>query len=219
MTGVSEQLRLAELLSARLCHDLSGSLGTLIGVLEIAREERPDSETLALAEEAAVELAQRLKLLRGAWGEDGDELDVDQLRGLADSLSASRRVRLDLAGLQPGAVFPPPAARVLLNVLLLAAESLPGGGIVALSGSPSQHVLVTISGPRAAWPAGLGAWLADDAAAWDAVTVGARHLQGPLTVLLARGHGFRLSLLMPSGLPGDQAASPPLLLTLATLDG
>ena len=46
---------------------------------------------------------------------------------------------------------------MVLNLLLLAAESLPGGGIVALSGSPGKHVLVTIAGPRAAWPAGFGA--------------------------------------------------------------
>ena len=73
MTGMSDSLRLAELLCARLCHDLSGPLGALIGVLEIAREEQPDSETLALAEETAVELTQRLKLLRAAWGQDGDD--------------------------------------------------------------------------------------------------------------------------------------------------
>ena len=138
MTGMNESLRLAELLCARLCHDLSGPLGALIGILEIAREEQPDSETLALAEDTAVELVQRLKLLRAAWGQDGDDLDVARLHDFADCLSSSRRVRLDLAGLEPGASFPPPAARVILNLLLLAAESLPGGGIVALSGSPAR---------------------------------------------------------------------------------
>ena len=66
MTGTSEALRLAELLCARLCHDLSGPLGALIGVLEVARDKQPDSEALALAEETAVQLAQRLKLLRAA---------------------------------------------------------------------------------------------------------------------------------------------------------
>ena len=165
MTGTSEALRLAELLCARLCHDLSGPLGALIGVLEVARDEQPDSEALALAEETAVQLAQRLKLLRAAWGRDGDDLDVARLRGFADSLSSSRRVRLDLEGLESDALFPPEAARVVLNLLLLASESLAGGGIVALSGSPADSILVTISGPRAAWPAGLGAWLVDEAAA------------------------------------------------------
>jgi len=132
VTGMNETLRLAELLCARLCHDLSGPLGALIGVLEVARDEQPDSETLALAEDTAVELAQRLKLLRAAWGHDSDDLDVARLRGFADCLSSSRRVRLDLAGLESDAVFAPPVGRIVLNLVLLAAESLPGGGIVAL---------------------------------------------------------------------------------------
>ena len=71
-TGMSESLRLAELLCARLCHDLSGILGALIGILEIAREEQPEGETLALAEDTANELIQRLKLLRAAWGQDSE---------------------------------------------------------------------------------------------------------------------------------------------------
>ena len=96
-------------------------------------------------------------------------MDVAQLRGFAECLSSSRRVLLDLAGLEPGAVFPPPAARVVLNLLLLAAESLPGGGIVALSGSPAHSILMTISGPRAAWPAGLATWLNDETAASEAM--------------------------------------------------
>jgi histidine phosphotransferase ChpT len=211
---MNESLRIAELLCARLCHDLSGPLGALIGVLEVAREEQPDSETLALAEDTAVELGQRLKLLRAAWGLDGDDLDVTRLRGFADCLSSSRRVRLDLAGLQPDAEFPPPVARIILNLVLLAGESLPGGGIVALSGSPSSAILVTISGPRAAWPAGFAVWLNDEAAAWEALIADPRRIQAPLTALLARGLGLRLSMLMPAGPMGDAEVSPPLLLTL-----
>ncbi len=213
MPDTNRSLRLAELLCARLCHDLSGPLGALIGVLEVAREEQPDSETVALAEDTAAELAQRLKLLRAAWGQDGDDMDVARLRGLAESLSSSRRVRLDLTGLEPDVVFPAPAARVVLNLLLLAAESLPGGGIVALSGSASGSILVTISGPQAAWPAGFAAWLSDDAAAWEAVMASPRRLQAPLTALLARGLGLRLSMPMPAG-PSAGAEVSPLLLSL-----
>ena len=214
MTTMNESLRLAELLCARLCHDLSGPLGALIGILEIARDEQPDSETLAIAEDTAVELGQRLKLLRAAWGQDGDEMDVPRLRGFADCLSSSRRVRLDLAGLAQDAVFPAPAARVILNLVLLAAESLPGGGIVALSGSAAGSVLVTISGPRAGWPAGFAATLHDEAATWQAILADPRRLQGPLTALLARGLGLRLSMLMPAGAMGEAEISPPLLLSL-----
>lgn len=201
---------MAELLCSRLCHDLSGLLGSLVGVLEIAREEQAESETLTVAEDTAVELTQRLRLLRAAWGQDSEPVDVAQLKTFADGLFASRRLRLDLFGMDPEAEFAPEAGRLLLNVLLLAAESLPGGGIVALSGSPASNVLVTIAGPRAAWPPGFGACLTDETDGW-ATAITARHLQAPLTVLIAREHGIRLSMLMPAG-AGDTAL-PPLLLS------
>jgi hypothetical protein len=41
-----------------------------------------------------------------------------------------------------------------------------------------------------------------------------RRLQAPLTALLARGLGLRLSMLMPAGPIGDAEVSPPLLLSL-----
>jgi histidine phosphotransferase ChpT len=204
-------LHLAELLCSRLCHDLSGLLGSLVGVLEIAREEQAESETLAVAEDTAVELTQRLRLLRAAWGQDSEPVDVTQLQSFAENLFASRRVRLELFGMEPDAAFTPGTGRLLLNILLLAAESLPGGGIVALSGSPASNVVVTIAGPRAAWPPGLGACLADETTAW-APAITARHLQAPLTALIAREHGIRLSMLMPAG-AGSDAALPPLLLS------
>jgi histidine phosphotransferase ChpT len=209
MTG---SLQLAELLCSRLCHDLSGLLGSLIGVLEIAREEQVASETLVVAEETAVELTQRLKLLRAAWGQDSNPLDLFQLQSFAEGLSNSRRLRLDLVGMEPEAIFSPAAARLILNVLLLAVESLPGGGIVALSGSPASNVLVTIAGPRAGWPPVLGACLTDETAAWEAA-ISARSLQAPLTALIARQHGIRLSFLMPGG-AGSEKLVPPLLLSL-----
>lgn len=214
MTGMSDALRLAELVCARLCHDLSSPLGALVGVLEAARDDQPDSEAVALAEEAAIDLAERLKLLRAAWGPNVDEVDVVRLRTFAACLSTSRRVRLDLTGLDADAVFQPAVARLTLNLVLLAAESLPGGGIISLAGSPAHRVVVTISGPRAAWPAGLASWLNDDAAAWEALLASPRGLQAPLTALLARGLGLRLSILMPAGVMTEQDPAPPLLLSL-----
>ena len=63
-----------------------------------------------------------------------------RLRGLADGLSTAGGCDWICRGLEPETRrFPPPAARVVLNLLLLAAESLPGGGIVALSGSPARQ--------------------------------------------------------------------------------
>jgi histidine phosphotransferase ChpT len=210
---MNHELHLAELLCARLCHDLSGPFGALLGVLEIARDEQPGSETLVVAEQTAAELTQKLKLLRAAWGQDAEELDLARLHGLAGGLSSSRPVRVDLTGMLPSVRFPPPAARVVLNLLLLAAESLPRGGVVALTGSPAGGILATISGPRAAWPAGLAGWLADPTAALAALLTTPRGMQAPLTALLVRDQGFRLSMLMPTAVRTSGALVPPLLLS------
>ena len=118
---------------------------------------------------------------------------------------------LDIGGLEPKAVFSPPAARLMLNVLLLAAESLPGGGVVALSGSPSAQIVVTLAGPRAAWPVRLASCLADATAAATALD-DVRGLQAPLTALIAHTNGFRMSLLMP-GSTVNAGELPPLLVS------
>ena len=96
-------------------------------------------------------------------------------------VAAAPDVRGRPVGQPPGAAGPvrlgagracslPPTGRLVLNILLLAAESLPGGGLIALSGSPASDVLVTIDGPRAAWPPGFAACLTDETAAWEALT-------------------------------------------------
>jgi histidine phosphotransferase ChpT len=214
MSGNTDLLRLAESVCVRLCHDLSGPLGALIGVLDMAREEHPDSDTVALAEETAAELAQRLKLLRAAWGREADDLDVGRLQDFADGLTSSRRVQVDLKGLQANRQFSPQVGRVVLNLLLLAAECLPGGGIVALAEGPSDGILVTISGPRAGWPAGFNRYLLDPDTAIAAIFADPRHLQAGLTAVLVRTYGYRLSMLMPASATGDAELSPPLLLSL-----
>jgi histidine phosphotransferase ChpT len=208
-------LRLVELVCTRLCHDLAGPIGTLLGVLEILREDAPDNEEAALAEEAAVDLAERLKLLRAAWGRNVDELDPTRLKHAAAGVAAKRKVQVELGGLRPDVVFAPDVARILLNLILLSVESLPGGGVVALSGGKNNSILLTISGAGAAWPAGLGSWLVDEDAAWEAVGSGVRNLQGALTALLVREYRFRLSMLMPVGLGGEGSALPPLLFEFA----
>lgn len=194
-----DALQLAELLATRLCHELAGPAGALAGTLELASEDR-DFETVATAHEQAQLLVARLRLLRAAWG-GGEALDAAELRVLLAALPRAARVRTDLDRLDPDASFPPLAARALLNALLLAAESLPRGGRVALASTVSGTV-ISLHGQNAAWPASLAAMLGGD---FSWTQVDARHLQAPLTVLVARAAGVGLTL--AAGGPGEDAAS------------
>ena len=210
MTTMPPSLRLAELLAARLCHDMAGQLGTAIGLVELA-EETHDSEALATARDATLRLGQRLRLLRAAWAADPAPLSPRVLEALAEGLPSRAQIKLDITNLMPVPEFSPDAGRVVLNLLLLGAEALPAGGTISLSGAANREVLLRISGARAAWPSTLPRYLLDPSAIWTNLTE-LRTLQVSLTVLLATQAGHRLSLLMPMTSGSDTPA--PILLQL-----
>jgi histidine phosphotransferase ChpT len=214
--GGATALRLATLLAARLTHDLSGPLGGLGAAMG---EIDSDASAAELARDSEAVLRQRLNLLRLAWGGGGGPVDRAGLQALAGGLPNATRMQVILDSLAARPAFTPPAAAVVASALLLAAESLSGGGMLALAGDPAGIVVLTIAGPRAAWPPGLGAMLADPAAAWEAVAAleppgGLRVLPAPLTALLAQSAGVRASLL----LAGVAEQVPPLLLDCSAQD-
>jgi histidine phosphotransferase ChpT len=203
-------LHLAELLAARLCHEFSGLIGAVASAIGAVEDD--GAAALGLAAEAASALTLRLRLWRAAWSEADEMLGVADLLDLLRALPGTRRIAYETVGLPAEVAFSPEATRLLLNVLILATESLPLGGRVLLSGQPSGDVVVAIEGPRAGWPAGFAAWLADAACAWAALG-SPRTLQGPLTALMARESGLRLSPLFPAA--AADATPSPLLLGLA----
>lgn len=208
-----DALLLSGALAARLCHDLAGPLGTVIGALDLA--ERADEEALVLAREATTDLVQRLRLCRAAWAEGAGPTSVAELAGLAQGLD-HRRVRVDLTGMPASARLGQEFGRVLLNVLLLGAEGMPRGGTLAVQGDPGAEVAVMLAGAGAAWPPGAAETLANPARALAMLrehqaAMQPRHLLAPLAALLAARAGLRLGVLL--GAAGTEA--PPLLITRA----
>lgn len=210
----SEALALARVLTARLCHDISGLAGTLTGAVDMLPvPPGPDgnfsSEARVLAGEAARALRTRLRLLRAAWAGEAAPLSLETLRELGTGLGA--RIRLDLAAPAEESVLPAAFGRVVLNALLLAAQALPKGGEVALIATGPGQWMVMPRGPQAAWPAGFAALLASADRAWaEALAANSRSLQAPLLILLATEAGIRLSPAMA----GHTEGAAPLILTL-----
>jgi histidine phosphotransferase ChpT len=209
---MADPVQLAEMVCVRFSHELSGLLGSLSGVLELVAEaQESPTEEMALATETATELMRRLMLLRAAWGGTSEDMDLATLRTRMRGVVGNHRVQLDLDALADGSVFPPPMARLVLNVMLLAGESLPRGGVLALSGDATSQVVAQIAGPGAAWPPTLALCIADETQAWAALG-NPRGLQAPLTALIARAMGMRLSLMMATGPAAVIGAPPPLVL-------
>lgn len=200
---------MAASLATRLCHDLAGPLVAVLASLELALEASPRGggagEPLQVGHESARHLAARLGLLRAAWGMEPEPVDAVAIAALADGLANRARLALDLEGMG-GEPVSGAVGRIVLNMLLLAAESLPRGGEIVLVRHGGE-IAARIVGPSAAWPAGLnGILLAPEAAEPTP-----RAVLPILLGLLARQCDARLALAMPSGLVG--ATPAPLLLT------
>lgn len=208
MALISDCIRMTELICARLCHDLSGLVGTVGGAMELLSDAPSDlPEELALAADAARELTARLRLYRAAWAGGEGALSLPSLLALADGLPHARQITIEAELSPPDATLPHTVARLLLNLLLLAGECLPKGGRILLAGAPDD-LFLRVLGPNAAWPSGFAACIADSDAAIAALTT-ARRVQMPLSALIAHAHGPRLSMLM-----GPAAAGAPPVLRL-----
>ena len=204
MTSPSDT-NLARTLCARLCHDLGGAIGSLAGALDLLPQG--GDELLEVAQESAAALRQRLRLYGAAWGGPTEAMEPAAMEGLLDGSPAVPRVRFDLRGLEQAVALPAPLVPIALNAALLAAEALPRGGTVRLSGSPLDGLMVLptadLGAPAAAWPAGFLALMAGQAQS----SPSPREVLGPLLHALLAEAGWSASLAL-----GPAQAAAPLLL-------
>lgn len=211
--------RLAQLLCARLCHELGGPVGTVEGAVALlaggGMGAAGEAEALEVAAEGAATLRRRLHLYRAAWGGGGGDLGLPELLELLEGGVAGGRARVAAEGLPPGVILPAGLAQVLLNAVLLAGEALPRGGVVRLAGAPpAQAIAVLPEGPGAAWPAGLAAALAAGGLAPPVAEAAdtapsAREVQAPFLAALGVTHAVPVSLAL--GNPGGGGPAPLLL--------
>jgi histidine phosphotransferase ChpT len=201
--GVAQ--RLAELVAARLCHDLGGPLSIISNAAELARlegerEVRQASEAMALMLDGAAAVAARVKLSRALFGPATGAFSAEDLAAMTRGVIGGGRVEADLSRLAPGTVFGAEASRAMLAALVVAGEALPRGGVVQAHGG-ADDVALMLEGTNAAWPASLTEALAAEDPVAVAVAGGSRALMGPMLVMLARGAGWQPILLMGAGVP------------------
>lgn len=203
MTDSSQPLRLAELLCARVCHDLSGVVGALDSSIGFLVGDAADADALPLARDAAADLKARLRLMRAAWGADDSHFPLATFQLLARGMPTYRRLSIDWSALAPACEFSGPFGRVALNLLMLSAECLPQGGVIRIMGA-ADDLVVQIIGDKATWPSGFAACIAEPVRAAGQLT-DPRTLQMPLTVMMAHAAGIPLTLLLSAGAAGIAA--------------
>jgi histidine phosphotransferase ChpT len=138
-------LRVTELLCARLCHELAGPVAAIGNGIEFLGEEATgfDAEAIALIGDSARKARQRLQFYRFAYGPLGSEAAGDP-RALAEALLEGGRTRLE---------WRPDASnlarewlRLACNLVVVAADMLPRGGAVEVSAGRSESAAIEIGG-------------------------------------------------------------------------
>jgi histidine phosphotransferase ChpT len=127
-------LDFAALLVSRVCHDLVSPVGAVVNGLEVLEDETDmamRADALRLVAASAEQAAARLQFARiafGAAGSAGAELDLAEVGRIMSGLLKSGKVELIW---QAEAVnWPKDWAKLLMNAVLVGADSLPRGGKV-----------------------------------------------------------------------------------------
>lgn len=175
-------LRIAQLLCSRLCHDLIGPVGAVNSGIELLAEETAlAGDALALVAQSGQQVARRLAYFRIAFGlgGGGGPRAVAEARELALSSLAGGRLDFDWPAEATACAEGRVAAdgvKLLLNLVLLAVDCLPRGGRVAVRAAPMDGgvgVALTAAGQGARLRDGMAQAMAVDApgAALSAHTV------------------------------------------------
>ena len=157
MSGSSiDALELAALLCSRVCHDLISPVGAIVNGLEVLEEEK-DEETrtfaLDLIKKSSATASAKLQFCRiafGAAGSAGAQIDTGDAETIARGFLADDKTRL--AWNLPRALMPKNRVKLLLNLLLIAGQSIPRGGNLTVdpAGSgESTGFKITAAGPNA----------------------------------------------------------------------
>jgi histidine phosphotransferase ChpT len=136
-------LDFAALLVSRVCHDLVSPVGAVVNGLEVLEDETDmamRADALRLVAASAEQAAARLQFARiafGAAGSAGAELDLAEVGRIMSGLLKGGKVELVW---QAEAVnWPKDWAKLLMNAVLVAADSLPRGGTVHVETRGDAH--------------------------------------------------------------------------------
>jgi len=191
------ELRVFHLLCAKLCHDLVSPVGAVSNGVELLRDMGPEdaAEILDLIEDSSGKAAERLKYFRVAYGLAADAVRTDvEAKALAVAMFGGHAISIDWPT-DPAIATPLNELdiKLVLNMLLLAAEALPRGGTIAVrlvEDGAALGVELVARGEGAVLAPELAAGLASDA---DVAGLTPRTVQGFFTARYARSRGGALA--------------------------
>jgi histidine phosphotransferase ChpT len=187
-------LRVLELLAARLCHELISPIGAIANGVELLGEDDPDfvRDATALIGQSAKKAGQRLQFYRFAYGSSatGEAAGPDPRELVAGLFDGGK---LSCAWRDEAMALPAEWQKLACNMIVLAAETLPRGGTIAVSAGPppARRLEIVGTGDQVNVTDEMRAALAGTA---DLADLTSRTIQGYFTASLGQALGLTVSL-------------------------
>jgi histidine phosphotransferase ChpT len=130
---ITIDIRVSELLTARLCHDLAGPIAAVGNGAELLDDDDPEfvRQAATLIADSAGTAAKRLQLFRFVYGFSAGAIAGPPPHVLANEYFTSGAVACDYA--EPARQLDPAWQRLGCNLLIVAGEGLPRGGKLTLT--------------------------------------------------------------------------------------
>jgi len=195
-----EALDLAAMLCSRVCHDLISPVGAIVNGLEVLAEEK-DEETktfaLDLIKKSAGTASAKLQFCRiafGAAGSAGAQIDLGDAETISRGFFEDDKTKL--AWNLPRALLAKNRVKLLLNLLLVAGQTIPRGGRLTadpIGEGDSMGFKVSAAGVNAKIQPAVGALLAG---ADGGTPLDAHRIQPFYASLLAQASGVTVAMVM-----------------------
>ena len=192
-----DALELAALLCSRVCHDLISPVGAIVNGLEVL-DDNPKPEdrdfALELIRKSAKTASARLQFCRlafGAAGSAGAQIDLGDAQAMARGHIEDGKVSITWN--LPRILLPKNRVKLLLNMLVIAQQTIPRGGTLTVDPIGEGEVMafrVTASGLNARLPQNI----ADLLSSTQPPAADAHAVQPYYTRLLAEACGLSVRL-------------------------
>jgi histidine phosphotransferase ChpT len=195
-----EALDLAALLCSRICHDLISPVGAIVNGLEVLEEEKDEATqtfALDLIKKSAGTASAKLQFCRiafGAAGSAGAQIDLGDAEKIARGFFEDDKTKL--AWNLPRLLLAKNRVKLLLNMLLIAGQTIPRGGQItvdAIGSGDTMGFKVTAAGTNAKFAPATAALLAGET---GPDSLDAHRIQPFYAGLLARDCGAKTGMAM-----------------------
>jgi histidine phosphotransferase ChpT len=192
-------LDLAALLCSRVCHDLISPVGAIVNGLEVLEEEKDEATktfALDLIKKSANTASAKLQFCRiafGAAGSAGAQIDTGDAEKISRGFLEDDKTKL--AWKLPRVLMAKNRVKLLLNMLLIAGQTIPRGGqltVEPIGTGDTMGIKVTAAGANAKVPPAVASLLAGEIGEG----IDAHRIQPFYAGLLAKDCGAKTAMVM-----------------------